>query len=228
MFCAQHVASVPKSAVTSDEEAADVAKAAEERAADYKRRASAFGLTPFEAVQAAMTNEDENVLFLDVRLEREVDATSDQRLAFVTLQDPKFVYIPVAGVSASDIEETKKGASDHLQGNESATIIIYCADGERAKMAATTLRGLGFSKVMNIGGFPDLRGMLELDAMMAMTLTVHDCNCKNQDDCRTNKFWQVCTYAVSVCRACCMHVVRISRTMCVPACALSTMRADRT
>lgn len=89
-----------------------------------------FGPNKIEGAREAIKNP--NVLVLDVRSKVEYEQSH---------------LDGAINVEFSEIQSSKK-----LPRNKSSQIAVYCAGGSRSKVAANTLKKMGYTDVTNLGG----------------------------------------------------------------------------
>ena len=82
-----------------------------------------------------------DVLFLDVREPNEVAASG---------KVPGAVAIPRGLV---EFRACSASQAHDKNFDKSKTVVAYCASGGRSAMVGKTLKDLGYTKVMNLGGF---------------------------------------------------------------------------
>ena len=95
-------------------------------------------------ITSACTEKKPEEFWIDVRTEEE----------YKTGHLEKAVLIPHDQIAARIAEVTE---------NRDAEIHLYCRSGGRAGRAKTSLEALGFTKVLNEGGYEDLMQKMEKD-----------------------------------------------------------------
>jgi rhodanese-related sulfurtransferase len=127
---------------------------------DYAARKSTLGFTDKETLAEYIIspNQSQNVVLLDVRSEEEIKVNG-------TYQPPSSTSTTTSGLvclnipckSVEDVTNTvQELAPTVLPSNMDTPIIVYCTAGRRANRAQQTLTELGFTNVMNAGGYADL------------------------------------------------------------------------
>ncbi|CAB9513419.1 Rhodanese-like protein [Seminavis robusta] len=89
-----------------------------------------------------------NAVILDVRSQPEID--SDGKIA--TSGDDKWLQVNCTPAACPDLEDTANEAFP----NKDTPVVIHCASGMRAGKAKEILEELGYSNVINAGGYRDL------------------------------------------------------------------------
>ena len=117
---------------------------------DFATRQKEFGLVSLEETRTALRNPE--TIVLDIRRPDEIqaDGTLEKR------HHPNWHNVVV---SLDDASALKACAPTTLP-NKNDTIFIYCRSGRRATHAVETLHELGYTNVMNGGGWSDVQAAM--------------------------------------------------------------------
>ncbi|GAX18725.1 hypothetical protein FisN_26Hh015 [Fistulifera solaris] len=105
--------------------------------------------TPDE-IQTLLQNE--KTVILDVRRADEIQASG-----YLQTAKQQWVTIPCTPTDATLLQMT----ASNLLRDKSAPILVHCAAGKRAAMAKHVLEELGYTNVVNAGGFAALESFVE-------------------------------------------------------------------
>mmetsp|Transcript_11868 Transcript_11868/g.24516 ORF Transcript_11868/g.24516 Transcript_11868/m.24516 type:complete len:122 (+) Transcript_11868:181-546(+) len=111
----------------------------------YEARAQSLGLASKDDVRKAAA--DPNATWVDVRTEEEIAQGCLHKL-----YNLPFVHHSCTVDSCEGLEEKAK---EHMQ-DKDAPVIIFCRSGRRATKPVQILKDLGYTNVLNAGGFSDI------------------------------------------------------------------------
>ncbi|GAX23958.1 hypothetical protein FisN_26Lh015 [Fistulifera solaris] len=106
--------------------------------------------TPDE-IQTLLQNE--RTVILDVRRADEIQASGYLK----TPSNHQWVTIPCTPTDATLLQMT----ASNLLRDKSAPVLVHCAAGKRAAMAKQVLEEMGYTNVVNAGGFAALESFVE-------------------------------------------------------------------
>lgn len=98
-------------------------------------------------------------------------AEIDQKAALAALAEPHVVLIDVR--TSEEVAQGALPGAAHIQHTQisqniaslvedkNATIVLYCRSGRRSSMAQDALQAMGYSHVINAGGYQDLKRALK-------------------------------------------------------------------
>lgn len=115
----------------------------------YAERVQKLGLASKEEILQVLTNTKEAVI-LDVRTSQEIQDSGK-----FEYPDRKWLHVSCTPTSAEDLTSQ----SDYLVPNKDTPIVVYCRSGGRANTARKALEGLGYTQVINAGGYDDIVAM---------------------------------------------------------------------
>lgn len=113
---------------------------------DFAMRQKEFGLASFEETRAALSNPE--TVVIDVRRPDEIQADG-------ALDQKRHAHWHNVVVTADDASDLKEYAPNRFP-NKNDTVFVYCRSGRRACNAVKTLHELGYTKVLNGGGWSDV------------------------------------------------------------------------
>ena len=114
---------------------------------DFATRQKEYGLATIEETRAAVQNP--NTIVLDIRRPDEIAADGK-------LEHANFHNIVVSLTDASALQE----CAPKTLPDKNATVFIYCRSGRRATNAVQTLKSMGYTNLMNGGGWSDVQAAL--------------------------------------------------------------------
>ena len=112
---------------------------------DFATRQKEFGLVSFAQTRAAL--QDPNTVVLDIRRPDEIAADG-------TLPQSQNIVVSLTDASAL------QAAAPTALPDKQAAVYIYCRSGRRAATAVQALQAMGYTHVMNGGGWSDVQAAL--------------------------------------------------------------------
>lgn len=127
---------------------------------DFIVRQKDYHLSSAEETRAALAQPD--TIVLDIRTPEEIDASGGM------ISHPNVHQVTV---SLTDASALVKQAPTLLpqQDKDNATIFVYCRSGRRATNAVRTLHEMGYTHVMNGGGYTDVQTALLQSTQLPMS-----------------------------------------------------------
>ena len=114
---------------------------------DFATRQKEYNLLCFDETRAAIRNPD--TIVIDLRKPEEINDEGK-------IERSNFHNIVVSLDDASALE----ACAPTTLPDKNASILVYCKSGRRATNAVKTLHKLGYTKVMNGGGYTDVKAAL--------------------------------------------------------------------
>eukprot|EP00977_Amphora_coffeiformis_P027864 scaffold34652_cov211-Amphora_coffeaeformis.AAC.14 len=115
---------------------------------DFDIRQKEYGLTSFDQTREVLQNPD--TIVIDIRRPDEIAAEGK-------VEHENFHQVTVTLDDASALE----ACAPTMLPNKDATVFFYCKSGRRATNATKTLKAMGYTNVLNGGGFADVMAALE-------------------------------------------------------------------
>jgi phage shock protein E len=118
---------------------------------DFREREKEYGLASAEQTRAALAQPD--TIVLDIRTPEEIAANGGM------IAHPNVHQVTVSLTDASALVEQAPTLLPQ-EDKDKSTIFIYCRSGRRATKAVSTLQDMGYTNVMNGGGYDDVQTAL--------------------------------------------------------------------